>query len=174
MRTDKCIYLPPPPTPLKKMMVIGMVGVRGCLWADQLFFSQSKCDDKWVSSTLSGVSGPPTGNPLHPWAIPFEGKKRMLMLTSAENKANTLVCKVQAIIYKHECQGLTSEYQGQWFIYEYCIYAAAECTHNVIIHTGCKTFICCARFWPSIALILQHPEWLLCFGVWVKMFEHIT
>ena len=85
------------------------------------------------SSTLSGVSGPPTGNPLHPWAVPCEGKKRML--TSAENKANTLVCKVQAIIYKHECQGLTSEYQGQWFIYEYCIYAAAKCTHNVVIHS---------------------------------------
>ena len=49
MRTDTCINPLPPPTPLKKMIVIGMVGVRGCLWADQLFFSQSKCDDKWVA-----------------------------------------------------------------------------------------------------------------------------
>ena len=52
------------------------------------------------SSTLSGVSGPPTGNPLHPWVVPCEGKKRML--TSTENKANTLVCKVQAIIKQNK------------------------------------------------------------------------
>ena len=35
-------------------------GVVWCLWAAQLFFSQRAGDDKWVCSTLSGVSGLPT------------------------------------------------------------------------------------------------------------------
>ena len=169
MRTDTCINPFPPPTPLKKMIVIGMVGVRGCLWADQLFFSQSKCDDKWVSSTLSGVSGPPTGNPLHPWAIPCEGKKRML--TSAENKANTLICKVHHIAGQNMN---VKDWEVNIKVSDSYMSTASMLQLNV--HTmllyiqGVKLLFAVRDFDHQLHWYYSSdPEWLLCFGVWVKM-----
>ena len=172
MRTDKCIYLPPPPTPLKKMIVTGwwawvFMSRPVVLFTEQMRWQMS-------SSTLSGVSGPPTGNPLHPWAIPCEGKKRML--TSAENKANTLICKVHHIAGQNMN---VKDWEVNIKVSDSYMSTASMLQLNV--HTmllyiqGVKLLFAVRDFDHQLHWYYSSdPEWLLCFGVWVKMFEHIT